>query len=148
MMANATINDSKVVGEVLSTARNRKKISQSAFAELLGIARNTYINYENGIRDIPASVLAQACIELDITADQVLFAPEFLPELREKSGEYAKLAEIGIIVDELTNEMEIPRSNQEKWQFIIDTFKGYLTNRTFNKTSFTTNFKFFKGAPK
>lgn len=54
------------VGKKIKEFRKNKKITQNEISQKLGISRVSYIQYENGKRDIPFSLLPKICKILDI----------------------------------------------------------------------------------
>lgn len=54
------------IGKKIKEFRKNKKITQSEIAQMLNISRVSYIQYENGKRDIPFSLLPEICEILEI----------------------------------------------------------------------------------
>ena len=54
-LSNSAINTS--IGERLASLRDRLRLSQTDFAERLGISARAYQNYERGEREVPAAVI-------------------------------------------------------------------------------------------
>lgn len=52
--------------------RNIHKLSQEELAEKIGISRQAYSNYEQGIREPNLDILRRLCIIFDCTADELL----------------------------------------------------------------------------
>lgn len=52
--------------------RNIHKLSQEELAEKIGISRQAYSNYEQGIREPNLDILRRLCIIFDCTADKLL----------------------------------------------------------------------------
>lgn len=55
-----------IAGERMKNARTARSITQSEFAEMLGIARPTWTCYEKGIRSMPMDVFDKACRLLNL----------------------------------------------------------------------------------
>lgn len=58
--------------EKLKCARLDKQLSQNAAAELIGITRACYANYEQGIREPSIATIKNICSVLDISADYLV----------------------------------------------------------------------------
>ena len=52
--------------------REDKDLKQEDVAKYLKIHKNTYNNYENGKRDIPAYLIIELCKLYNVTADYIL----------------------------------------------------------------------------
>lgn len=50
-----------VVGRNLKALRDANKLTQEKVASYLGIKRDSYANYESGLREAPVEVLEAAC---------------------------------------------------------------------------------------
>ncbi len=66
-----------VIGPVLKKARNRKKLSQDELAGILGVTRNTVINWESGRNKPDIDMLIRLCRMLEIAIHDVF--PEDSP---------------------------------------------------------------------
>lgn len=56
----------------LKYLREKKKLTQGKIAEVLGIGRSTYINYENEKNDLPSNVLLKIARYYNVTTDELL----------------------------------------------------------------------------
>lgn len=62
--------ENKDVGLKIRAMREAKKISQSKLGELIGKSESTVGNYENGIIDIPCSVLLKLATALECQPEE------------------------------------------------------------------------------
>ena len=62
----------KTMGARITAARKTHDLTQQELAEHLGIAQQTYAQYEAGIRRIPASMLPPLAQRLGVTMDELL----------------------------------------------------------------------------
>jgi len=53
----STAIDLKAIGQRLAIVRSKTGMTQLDFAEALGLSRRAYINYEQGRRDVPVSII-------------------------------------------------------------------------------------------
>ncbi len=60
------------MGERLKAIREKTGLSQRAMARTIGVTPNSYANYENDRRTIPAPALREFCRSFNVTADYVL----------------------------------------------------------------------------
>ena len=58
--------------ERLKLIRNGKDITQEELGKALGISKQQYGKYENGVHLMPIPYLAKACAYLQVSADYVL----------------------------------------------------------------------------
>ena len=58
--------------ERIKALREDNDITQSAIANHLSIAQNTYSQYENGKREIPINMLVKICKYFDVSSDYIL----------------------------------------------------------------------------
>ena len=56
----------------LKELRENNNISQNIIAEILNIKQNTYSQYENGVRQIPISVLIKIAKYYNVSVDYIL----------------------------------------------------------------------------
>jgi transcriptional regulator with XRE-family HTH domain len=63
----------------LKYLREKKKLTQENIAEILGIGRSTYINYEKKENDIPSSILLKIAQYYDVTTDDLLIKDLGIP---------------------------------------------------------------------
>ena len=61
-----------IIRSNLKEVRQDHDITQQEVAAILGIAQNTYSQYENGKREIPISVLIQICQYYKVSSDYIL----------------------------------------------------------------------------
>ncbi|MFQ9014977.1 MAG: helix-turn-helix domain-containing protein [Lacrimispora saccharolytica] len=52
--------------------RQDKDLTQKQIANKLGVAQNSYSQYESGIRSIPIELLIELCKMYDVSADYML----------------------------------------------------------------------------
>ena len=58
--------DKKTIGEILSEARNNKKISQDTLAKKIHVSRQSISNWENDIRIPDKEILEKLCNVLNL----------------------------------------------------------------------------------
>lgn len=61
------------VGERLRAARKKRYPTATAFAEAIGVNRNTYLQYENGARNLPPEEAERFAPRLHTTPEAILF---------------------------------------------------------------------------
>lgn len=64
------------IGEQIKTARERAKLTQEQFAELVNVSPQFVSDLERGVVGISISTLKRACTVLGISSDQILFGTE------------------------------------------------------------------------
>lgn len=57
---------------VLKEMRQKHRYTQDAIAKALGIAKNTYFQYENGLRKVPTSILEKLADIYGCSVDRLL----------------------------------------------------------------------------
>lgn len=57
---------------LLKEMRQKNQYTQASIAKLLGIAKNTYYQYENGIRNVPIQVIERLADIYGCTVDELL----------------------------------------------------------------------------
>ena len=62
----------KAMGTRISRARKAREFTQQDMADHLGIAQQTYAQYETGIRRIPASMLPKLAQDLGLTLEELM----------------------------------------------------------------------------
>lgn len=62
----------KAMGTRISSARKARELTQQDMADQLGIAQQTYAQYETGIRRIPASMLPKLAQDLGLTLEELM----------------------------------------------------------------------------
>ncbi|MCX6360564.1 MAG: helix-turn-helix transcriptional regulator [Armatimonadetes bacterium] len=62
----------QAIGKRIIARRSELGLSQVQAANVLGMTRSTYAQYEVGYIDIPSSRLIQICTTLDMTPDHIL----------------------------------------------------------------------------
>lgn len=62
----------KAMGARIASARKARDLTQQDLAEQLGIAQQTYAQYETGIRRIPASMLPKLAQNLGLTLEELM----------------------------------------------------------------------------
>jgi transcriptional regulator with XRE-family HTH domain len=78
----------KALGARVASARKAQNITQQQLAERLGIAQQTYAQYEVGRARFPASMLPKLAQDLSLTLDELMGQNE---RLRSKPGPTPKL---------------------------------------------------------
>ncbi len=71
--------------------RERRGISATRMATLLGVGRKTYYNYENNKTDPPMATFIRICKILEISADEGLGLPSEPLEFMEPTAEEAEI---------------------------------------------------------
>ena len=72
--------DPRLIGSRLRLARDALRLGQNEFAEQAGIARNTYNQYERGVRLIPPAPAVALCKCYHLTMDWIYRGqPDGLP---------------------------------------------------------------------
>lgn len=61
------------IGKRLAEVRATQNLNQIDFAELLGVPRSSYKNYERGAFDPPTSLVVQICERYSVDANWLLF---------------------------------------------------------------------------
>lgn len=61
-----------MLSQQLKSLRNRKKLTQSELAKIIGVARTTYAMYEQGQREPDYETLIKIADYFDVTTDQLL----------------------------------------------------------------------------
>ncbi len=59
-------------GEKLKALRLSMGVSQKVVSSALGLTRNAFTNYENGIREPSLETLKKICVYFDVSADYLL----------------------------------------------------------------------------
>lgn len=67
------MDDKLILKNRLKEARNEKKLSQSALAELVGVSRNTISSIETGQFNPTAKLALILCIALDKTFEELFY---------------------------------------------------------------------------
>jgi len=62
----------KAMGTRIANARKARELTQQGLAEQLGIAQQTYAQYETGIRRVPASMLPKLAQNLGLTLEELM----------------------------------------------------------------------------
>ncbi len=96
-------------GAVLREYRNRARLSQQALAEIMGVSRNTVINWETDKNKPEYDVLPKLCSVLGLTLG-ILFGPasaeRLSPSEQRLLGNYRQLSPIGKnVVAKMTSAM-------------------------------------------
>ena len=68
--------------EVLKKERERKDITQTEFAKMLGLKQQQYARYEKGINVMPITYLKEICLYLNVSADTIVNLPENMPYIK------------------------------------------------------------------
>ncbi len=59
-------------GEKLKALRLSMGVSQKVVSSALGLTRNAFTNYENGIREPSLETLKKICVYFDVSSDYLL----------------------------------------------------------------------------
>ncbi len=114
---------------LLKEFRVRNRISQISIAQYLGIAKNTYYQYENGIRKIPLEIVCELANYYDVSVDELLgrtSAPQLFDNARVERPEILEL------YDELT-----PAQQQN----LLNYARGMAVSNALNSEPATTKQK-------
>jgi len=103
----------KAMGARIAAARRLHDLTQQELADHLGIAQQTYAQYEAGIRRIPASMLPPLAQCLDVTMDELLGVK---PASRTKPGPANKF-EL-----QIERVRKLPRTKQQLILSMLDAF--------------------------
>ena len=71
-MSSADQTFFKALGTRVADARKARNLTQQDLADHLGVAQQTYAQYESGIRRIPASMLPKLAHHLGLTLDELM----------------------------------------------------------------------------
>ena len=113
-------------GERLALLRKSRGLTQNEMADLLGVSRPAYRNYENGMRDIPASALIALREQLNIDPIAMLDASD--RKFSEVSPHFNIVRNMAQELDQLLDQKKSMLTNEEKWellQFVYDDFMSY-----------------------
>jgi len=105
----------KAMGARIARARKHLDFTQLQMAEQLGIAQQTYAQYESGIRRIPASMLPPLAQRLSLTVEELLGVRS---HSRTKPGPANKFER------QIERMRALPRAKQ---QLILDMLDAFLT---------------------
>lgn len=79
----------------LKSIRIKKHLTQADVASYLGIARNTYTQYEQGLHKVPPEVLCKLADFFDVTVDELLGrTPQLFDDARIERPEIMELYEL------------------------------------------------------
>jgi transcriptional regulator with XRE-family HTH domain len=70
------VGDKERIGDLIKKYRKQKKMTQEMLARKVGISKNGLWNYENNVRDIPASTLEKIALTLDVSVGDLLGASD------------------------------------------------------------------------
>jgi transcriptional regulator with XRE-family HTH domain len=101
----------KAMGIRISNARKALGLTQQDMADRLGIAQQTYAQYEVGIRRIPASMLPKLAQSIGLTLDELMGVGS---GLRSKPGPSSKLE---LQIEQLR---QLPRATQKVVMNMLD----------------------------
>ena len=105
----------KALGARIAQARKDQNITQQQAADRLGIAQQTYAQYEVGIRRIPASMLPVLAQDLGLTLDELMGQRE---RSRSKPGPATNLQK------QIERIRHLPKTKQ---QILMEMLDGFLT---------------------
>lgn len=105
----------KAMGARITAARKALDLTQQALAESLGVAQQTYAQYEVGIRRIPASMLPTLAQLLGLSMDELMGVS---PQTRSKPGPANRFER------QLERIRLLPRTKQ---QVLMEILEGFLT---------------------
>lgn len=110
------------VHERLATIRKDADLTQTEFAEKMGISRRAYVNYERGEREIPSGFVIKLSDELSINPTWILTGKgEKTEELRSAAIEDAVIA---VRTFAVLKRLEInPEREAELVLLLVDYFK-------------------------
>jgi len=63
------VSEMATIGERIKEIRKEKKITQSGFGKVIGVAGNTVTGYENGIRNPSDAVIMSICREFNVNEE-------------------------------------------------------------------------------
>lgn len=79
----------------LKSIRIKKHLTQADVASYLGIARNTYTQYEQGLHKIPPEILCKLADFFDVTVDELLGrTPQLFEDARIERPEIMELYDL------------------------------------------------------
>lgn len=79
----------------LKAIRIKKHLTQADVANYLGIARNTYTQYEQGLHKVPPEILCKLADFFGVTVDELLGrAPQLFDDARVERPEIMELYEL------------------------------------------------------
>lgn len=79
----------------LKSIRIKKHLTQADVASYLGIARNTYTQYEQGLHKVPPEILCKLADFFDVTVDELLGrTPQLFDDARIERPEIIELYEL------------------------------------------------------
>jgi transcriptional regulator with XRE-family HTH domain len=112
----ATVNNQdeqffKALGSRIASARKAQNRTQQQIADLLGIAQQTYAQYEVGRSRIPASMLPILAQDLSVTLDELMGQNE---RLRSKPGPTPKL------LKQIERISQLPKAKQQVLMEMLD----------------------------
>lgn len=112
----ATVNNQdeqffKALGSRIASARKAQNITQQQLAERLGIAQQTYAQYETGRARIPASMLPKLAQDLSLTMDEVMGQNE---RFRSRPGPTPKLQK------QFERISQLPKAKQQVLMEMLD----------------------------
>ncbi|WP_312902074.1 helix-turn-helix transcriptional regulator [Chryseobacterium taichungense] len=99
------------VGTNLKRLRSKTKLSQQEIADMLGLDRNTYINWENETTDIKSSFIPKLAEIFDVKI-QDLFDSERKLEISNNTFDN-KDNSVGLIVFNISNQEAIDKFNSK-----------------------------------
>lgn len=105
----------KAMGARIAQGRKDQNLTQHQVAERLGIAQQTYAQYEVGIRRIPASMIPVLAQDLGLTLDELMGQSE---RPRSKPGPAPNLQK------QIERIRHLPKTKQ---QVLMEMLDGFLT---------------------
>lgn len=116
----ATVNSQdehffKALGARVASARKARSLTQQQMADRLGIAQQTYAQYETGRARFPASMLPKLAQDLGLTLDELMGVGT---RSRSKPGPATKFEK------QIERIRQLPRTKQ---QVLMEILEGFLT---------------------
>ena len=112
----ATVNNQdelffKALGARVATARKAQNLTRQHMADRLGLAQQTYAQYETGRARFPASMLPRLAQDLSLTLDELMGQNQ---RLRSKPGPTPKLQQ------QFERISQLPRATQQVLVKMLD----------------------------
>ena len=91
----------EAIGKRLKELRDRKNMSSTQVAKVMGLKYRTIRNYETGVRDVPAMVLIDYCKHFNVSLDYIIHGTEItdleLCQMVSRLSAKQKRAVLGVI---------------------------------------------------
>lgn len=109
----------KGLGTRMASARKAQNLTQQELADRLGIAQQTYAQYETGRARIQAAMLPKLAQDLCLTMDELMGLSN---EPRKKSGPVTKFEK------QIERMRQLPRAKQQIILEMLDAFLSQTSN--------------------